>query len=273
MDTKIIFIYCLCDEFLKASRHRDDDQCKMYTSEIMTFAICSALFFHGNFSRTRSFFLSHRYFSSILSESRLNRRIHKIPPEIWLQIFLVCRYFLQDPNCQEFIVDSFPVPVCQTVRSWRCKLFPSKKYHGYCASKKLFYWGIKVHMIVSKEGIPIEFHFTPASEADVTALKNFEFDLPENSTLYGDKAYTHYEFEDLLKDVNIFLFPERKLNAKRKFPETIRYLQKKRRKRIETVFSQITHFMPRTIQAVTARGFALKVILFILAFSTSLCMH
>jgi hypothetical protein len=243
----------------------------MSTAEIMTFAICSALFFQSNFSRTRLFFLSHHYFSKVLSRSRLNKRIHKIPIEFWQQIFLVCRYFLQDTNCKDYIVDSFPVPVCQTVRSWRCKLFPSKKYHGYCASKKLFFWGIKVHMIVTKEGIPIEFHFTPGSEADVNALQSFEFDLPTGPSIYADKAYTYYDFEDLLAEIDLFLLPQRKSNAKRKHSGPVSFLISQYRKRIETVFSQIMNFMPRTIHAVTPKGFCLKMMLFILAFCTNLC--
>ncbi len=39
------------------------------------------------------------------------------------------------------------------------------------------------------------------------------------------------------------------------------------RKRIEVTFSQITNFFPRKIHAVTTKGFILKIILFIFAFT------
>ena len=169
MDVQIIFLYCLCDELLNAMHHTDDPQCRMTTAEIMTFAITSALFFNGNFARTRLFFLSHKYFSTVISKSRINKRIHAVEEDAWLKVFHICRVFLQNPKCKEFIIDSFPVPSCHNARTWCCKLFPEKKFHGYCASKKTFFWGLKVHMLVSKEGIPIEFIFTAGSETLVAS--------------------------------------------------------------------------------------------------------
>jgi hypothetical protein len=53
MHIKIIFIYCICDDFLSAFGVRDDKHCRMTSAEIMTMAIVSALFFNGNFARTR----------------------------------------------------------------------------------------------------------------------------------------------------------------------------------------------------------------------------
>lgn len=270
MDLQIIFIYCLCDELLRANKHIDDNQSKMWTAEIMTFSLTASLYFGGNFSKTRSFFLSHRYFPNVLSESQLNRRIHRIPQHIWVQVIVICRWLLQNPENQEYIVDSFPVSVCQTCRSWRCKLFSSKKFHGYSASKKMYFWGVKVHMIVTAEGVPVEFIFTPGSVSDVSALRDFQFNIPEGSIIYGDKAYTDYQFEDLLQDCHIKLIADRKKNARRVHHGCVRYLQKVRRKRIETVFSGITRLFPRSIHAITEKGFLLKLLLFILVHTVSI---
>ena len=128
MDVKMIFLFCLCDEFLKAVSYHDDAQCQMSSAEIMTFAIATALFFQGNYRRGRLIFITQNYFRKILSLSRLNRRIHGIPSHLWHQILLICRYIFSDPHCQEYIVDSFPVPVCQNCRILRCKLFPLKGF-------------------------------------------------------------------------------------------------------------------------------------------------
>lgn len=273
MDIQIIFIFCLCEEFLKQTGFKDDHQCKMSAAEVMTFALTAALFFQGNFRRTRLFFISHKYFSTVLSRSRLNRRIHSIDRDQWMQILCICHYFLQASSSSEYIVDSFPVPVCQNARTWRCRLFSSQKYHGYCASKKTYFWGLKVHMIVNQDGVPIEFFFGPGSEADITAFKRFQLDLlPEGSKIYGDKAYTHYAYEDFLIELGIQLVPRRKRNAKRQHSATQSYILNSKRKRIETVFSCITKEFPRRIHAVTERGFLMKLILFILAFSVKLFM-
>jgi len=207
MDTKMIFLFCICDEFLKAIGHKDDEQCQMFTAEVMTFAIASALFFQGNYKRARYILLNQNYFTKILSLSRLNRRLLRIQPDLWQQILLLCRYVFSDSNCKEYIIDSFPVPVCQNCRILRCKLFPLKNFHGYCASKKMYFLGIKVHMIISKDGFPVECIFTPGSESDAKALRRFEIDLEQSSYLYGDKAYNDYEpiplFENSTQPGNI----------------------------------------------------------------------
>ncbi len=56
MDLKIIFVYCVCDDVLKALSVKDDIQCKMSAAEIMTVGITSALFYGGNIQLRRRFF-------------------------------------------------------------------------------------------------------------------------------------------------------------------------------------------------------------------------
>ena len=48
----------------------------MTDSEILTFAISSAMFFYGNHEKTRQFLLDYGYISNILIKSQLNRRLH-----------------------------------------------------------------------------------------------------------------------------------------------------------------------------------------------------
>jgi hypothetical protein len=59
----------------------------------------------------------------------------------------------------------------------------------------------------------------------------------------------------------------RKCNAKRQFPVWVQYLQHHYRKRIETTGSLLERLLPKSIHAVTAIGFELKVVLFLLAVS------
>lgn len=267
MSYQIIFIYCLCDELLNAIGHREDHQTKMYDAEILTFAITAALFFQGNYKKTKLFFDSHRYFGRLLGRSRLNKRLLRIPQEIWLHIFTICHVTLCDKNNREYIVDSFPVPVCQNARITRCKLLRGKEYRGFCSSKNIYFFGLKAHVLTTADGIPLEVVFTSGSEADVKAFRRFNLDLEEGSVIYADKAYTDYTYEDLLSDVGITLCAHRKRNARRQHTRQRAALQKYRRKRIETSFSGIALLMPRCIHAVTMQGFELKLFLFILGFS------
>ncbi len=268
---QITFIYCICFDLTKALGIQDDPQCKMNTAEVMTVAIVGALFFGGNFSRARLMLKSHRYISNVLSESRLNRRMHEIEISAWQTIFqIIAQTFKEQDQNFEYLVDSMPVEVCMNVRSYRCKLLSGKEFIGFCKAKKKFYYGFKLHMITTSKGHPIEFIITPASTADVTALKIMEIPLPFGSVVYGDKAYTSYSLEDYLEEFEqIRLIPDRKINLSRQHSGCIRYLQSVHRKRIETTFSLITRLLPRKIHAVTKAGFLLKVVVFVISFSLS----
>jgi hypothetical protein len=158
--------------------------------------------------------------------------------------------------------------VCDNYRIPRAKLYQHEAYRGYIASKKRYFYGLKIHLLVTKDGQPIECYLMPGSYSDVRVLKTFGFDLPEGSEIYADKAYNDYELEDALEEaVHIQLCPIRKKRSKRAVPPYLAYVQHYYRKMIETVGSLIERTMPKTIHAVTAAGFELKVFLFVLAYS------
>jgi len=267
MENQVVFIYCLADSVLTSLNIHDDFQCVMSSAEIVTFVLISTLFYQCNYRLTRHIVKHQNYFPTLLSRSRLIRRIHQIPEIVWLIIFTVCRDFLCQKKSRNFIVDSFPVSACQNNKIFRCKLFTHKAYRGYTASKKTYFFGIKVHMIVNLEGVPIEFHFSPGSTSDIKGLKCFFFNLDEGAKIFADRAYNDYNFEDLLSEsANIKLIPKRKLNSKRKNSGTDEFFLSLFRNRIETTFSSIASLMPRYIKAKTAKGFLLKTLFFILGY-------
>ncbi len=271
MFSQTIALYCICDEVVKSLNIKDDEQCKMSTSEVMTFAIMSAILFGCDYRRMCLIARNYRYFTKILSHSRLVRRIHQIPEHVWMLVFGALRVLLKTQDNQYFIVDSFPVKTYENHKSFRARIFSDKKYHGYSASKKQYFFGIKVHMIIDAQGVPIEFSFTPGSESDITTLQNFTLDLPEKSILMGDRAYTSYAFEDSLLDLEkIKLLVKRRVNSKRKNTKSEESLLKYHRNSIETVFSSIVSRMPRYLKARTEKGFYLKIMFFILAYMMNL---
>jgi len=268
---QMIVTYCICDEIVKSLNIKDDIQCKMSSAEVMTFTVMSAQLYGGNYQRARLMASHHRYFLKVLSLSQLVRRIHQIPEDAWYMLFKTLQIFLRNKNCSCFIVDSFPIKAYENHKSFRAKIFSGKEYHGYCASKKAYFFGIKVHMIIDVDGIPIEFSLTPGSASDIKSLRDLPLELPNGSILMGDKAYTDYQFEDNLRELEgIKMLVKRRSNLSRQNPPEDEFLLCMQRNRVETVFSAIVSRMPRHIKARTERGFCLKIFFFIFAYMINL---
>jgi hypothetical protein len=67
----------------------------------------------------------------------------------------------------------------------------------------------------------------------------------------------------MLSDDGIRLLTARKANSKRPHKPWVEYLISISRKRIEDAFSDIAKYMPKTVHAVTEKGFLIKLIAFI----------
>jgi len=270
---QVVTIYCLCDDFLRASGHRDNPQGRMSDAEVMTVALVAAARFGGNQESSRLFLKSHGYIKTLLSKNRLNRRLHAIPEALWQGLLWLLGQAAQQADPEgPYIVDSCPVPVCANIRIRRCRLYPpartGERHRGYCASKRSYYYGLKVHLLVAASHRPVEFVLTPASEADIAGLRRLPLDLPAGSQVVADAAYTDYGFEDALReDAQIVLTADRRSNSKRPHPAWLAYWCQQSRHRIETTFSTLTEWMGRRLYAVTPRGFELKVGLTVLAYA------
>ena len=167
-----------------------------------------------------------------------------------------------------YVIDSLPISVCDNIRIARSKLYTDEKYRGYTASKKRYFYGLKIHLLVTREGHPVECILTHGGLGDVDALKCYAYNLPENSVIYADRAYNDYDIEDLLQEVeHIALVPMRKKNSRRQLPAYVSFVQHYYRKMVETAGSLIEQMLPKSIHAVTAQGFELKVALFVIAYS------
>ena len=117
MDDTIITIYCLCDDFLKAMRHRDDPHSRLTTAEVMTVPLVAATFFGGEIEKTRRFLYEYGYMKKMISKSHFNRRIHRIEPYLWRALFALLAQTFKERNEPDraYAVDSLPVAVCDNI--------------------------------------------------------------------------------------------------------------------------------------------------------------
>jgi len=218
MIDRIIAIYCICDDFFKIQRVEPWPNIKMTDAELMTTFIVAHTDFYGNLEKARIFLQEYGYIPSMLEKSRFCRRLHKFPESIWQKLIAYAGTkgsIFGLPN--EFIVDSFPMRICQKVRINRCRLFRDAKFIGYNACRKEYFRGLKVHALVTTYGRPLTVWITPGSVHDNRAYKERApwIELPKGSKTYGDNAYEDATLENLLELRGQRLITARKENTKR----------------------------------------------------------
>jgi len=264
MEDKVISIFCLIDDILKEMGYEENSKRRVKDSEVLTTAIVSAMYFYGHHERSIAYMKSTGLMPGMLDKSRFSRRIHQCWGLLY-DVFLCLGSYLKEFKCEmRYILDSFPVAVCDNMRISRSKLIKGEKWRGYTASMRRYFYGVKVQLLVTQHGIPIQFHFVPGKTADVKGLERLIDCLPPEAEIYGDSAYTNYKIEDSSKENKALLLKiQRKGNTKR--PDSVKELLEKltMRKRVETTISDIKKLFPRTIHAVTLNGFLLKLICFI----------
>jgi hypothetical protein len=120
-------------------------------------------------------------------------------------------------GASDYVIDSFPVSGCDNIRISRCKLLKGEQWRGKHSSMRRYFYGVKVQVLTTASGIPVEFSFVPGSESDVQALKKLPMSVAPESSIYGDSGYTDYTIEDDAMDAEMLkLMIQRKSNSKSK---------------------------------------------------------
>ncbi len=277
MQDTITTIYCVCAEVLEALGFADDGQSRMSHAEVMTVPVVAApvvaaLFHRSNHALTRRALFEQGYIKVNLSASRFCRRLRALPEAAWQMVFgLLSQVFVQGNTSGDYAVDSMPVLVCQNVRINRCHLFPPQHHEalrGYQSSKKRYFWGFKVHLLVTRQGEPVEFFISEGSLHDLEGLRRLPLDLPAKSTIYGDKAYFDLKEEELVRRAGrLRLVALRRKNARVPLPPELVALCHTVRQQVESAFSVISQTLPHKLHAVAPQGFLLKVQALVIAYA------
>jgi len=162
-----------------------------------------------------------------------------------------------------FIVDSMPLEVVKLSRSTRSKIckeaFYTSPNKGFCASQNMHYYGYKIHAVCSIEGVFKSFDISKASVHDIHYLNDLKNQF-NDCVILGDKGYLSADIQlDLFESKQIKLeVPMRKNQYNY---EKQAYIFRKKRKRIETLFSQLCdQFMIRRNYAKTFQGFKTRIL-------------
>ena len=267
MTEQTVAMYCFIDDLLTAIRPAwtpaPDPRQHLSDTEVLTTALVGARYFGGNLAAARRYMQGH-WGQRPLHKSNFSRQLHQLK-DVLEELFATFGQLLKDQHAEgRFILDSFPVAVCHNTRIGRSKLLTGKAYHGRCASKRCWFYGVKVQVLATSDGLPVAYHIHPGSEADMTGLRQLDPDLPSGSILYTDAAYTDYAHEDLFQEATgCQQHTARRVNSKRPHEPARAFLIRHFRHGIETCFSGLTDRFAKKIHATSATGFALKIGLFV----------
>jgi hypothetical protein len=264
-DTYIVTTYVVIDDILKAYGFEADRRAISSAAEILTVGVVAAKYFQNHQERALCILTRLGYVSG-LSISRFNRRLHALRD--WLSgiVSVITELYTQG---ETFIIDSMPLPVCKRARASRCKKLRGKAFCGYCAAKQEKFFGWRLHLICTPQGIPVRFDVLPASEQDLTPIHELTVGLPEGATVFGDKGYlADPDAATIFSACGVRFIAVRRRNMTPNAWADEFDLRCYRR-RIETVYSQLEAMGIQRLHARTNHGFELKTYASLLALAFS----
>ena len=243
---------------------RNVDQVKLSDSSILALLIWQAEIGSESQRRFCSFFVG-------LSHSRFNRRARMPLP----LIHCIRQAWNQEVNTtgELLIIDSFPVPLCQPVRNYRVKIFRGIADIGYKATKKIYYYGFKVHAIVSDDGYLLDYAVTKASVHDsketVELMANAH---PSSRYLLGDEGYLGRNLASKLKSMGYVLWTPYRRNMQGVKRHNDHQLMAIRRT-IESDFPLLSYYNAENNRARSMAGLAQRLEVAILAYNMAYCLE
>jgi hypothetical protein len=125
---------------LNLTGHKENSQTKMRDAEVITTAIIAGIYFNGNFQKTLTFFEDYPHFDYVISKSRFSRRLANLGSTLSKIMDIIMEHNKNRSETKEFMIDSFPISVCDNYRIPRCKIYLDHDlYRGYISSKRKFF--------------------------------------------------------------------------------------------------------------------------------------
>ena len=225
-------------KYLKGKPGRKPD---FTDSEMITFMILKEFlqfkaerkflgFMHGNYSDM---------FPDIVDQSQYNRRSRSLR----LILNELRSHFADELSVQLaslYVLDTEPVPVVGYKRSKKNSDFLGSAEYGYCASKKMHYWGYKFVMLVTADGVPVAFELVPANTDERDAAEEVLPAANPGSIALGDKGFIDQQRqEDWKKYYGVTVYTYKRKNQDEKNPPFVQQLLSDNRRQIETTFSSL----------------------------------
>jgi len=231
-------------------------------SELLTIML-SMDFFEFSSERRYVAFLRANYrhlFPEMLTQSQYNRRARSLR----LLLNELRKSWASDLGVQfenHFLLDTTPVIAVGYRRNKRHSQFRGSADYGYCAARRMHYFGYKFVLLSTLKGIPYAFELVPANTDEREAADQILEYLPPYSNVWSDKGFIGEDWQSLwFEDALIHIWTTKRENQKQQNPKVFDQLLNRVRDRIETVNDllkeggrTIEHTLAHTVSGMVSR--------------------
>lgn len=211
LDTLLTGLYVLADDFLPA-RTGPGRPPRISDAEIACLAVAQIFLDcpkERRFLRLARERLGH-LFPYIPAQSGYNKRVRALAPAIARLVTHIAR--LSPAFCDSLrLLDSTPVPCGQSRATVKRSELAGYAAYGYCAAHSRYFWGFRLYLLCSPDGMPIAFELAPANAPErEVAAELLPRALQPGETVVADKGFAGEEFERLVASLDCQLLrPDR----------------------------------------------------------------
>lgn len=196
LDALLISLYVLVDDLLPA-RRRIGRPPRISDSELICLAVAQVLLDCPNerrFLRLARQRFGH-LFPYIPCQSGFNKRLRALAPQLVEAVRLLAQ--LSPSFCDRLrLLDSTPVPCAASRETVRRSALAGHGGYGYCRSHSRWFWGFRLYLLCSPDGLPVGFELAPANAPErIVAAELLERFLGEGEIVIADKGFAGAEFE------------------------------------------------------------------------------
>jgi len=160
------------------------------------------------------------WFPAMPAYQNFNRRINFLAPAFQTLYGLLLTDGGNDETILSHLLDSMPIIVANQKRAKNAKAAKGLCKKGYCASKGMYYYGVKLHALGQKqhEALPQMrmIRVTAASENDITVAKEWLSEVHQIN-IFADKMYADAQWAQELLSRGVHIFTPVKLSKGQQF--------------------------------------------------------
>lgn len=215
---KLIKIYSIiCDRFEKELKYTCERFCNNNKPDLTDQEIMTIYLFSVQEEQRIGIKQIHKYacdylldwFPKLGSYAGFSNRLNQLSEAFKSFTTSLFEDFLpSDCFFNESLLDSMPIITCSGKRL--AKVAKDLTDKGYCSTKSLYYYGVKLHALafrrLNRIPFPEEIQITPASVNDLTVFKE-AWSGKTNRSFFGDKIYNNQDyFSELEQEKKSIMF-------------------------------------------------------------------